>query len=236
MIDMSRKQYICFIVFIFISCKQIAAAFGEGYEFGKKLPVTPFKVLDKFGQQMCFTKCESYGVCLSINYNRKHLVCELNSGWKNSTLSLINDGDYVYKEIPSPVNKTCGGVTCNSYSKCVRTALSNSVCIPVEILQVRLVNGSHYGEGRVEVLHNNIWGTVCDDIWTTSNAQVVCRMLGYNGPAVAKSFAYFGEGSGQIWMDDVNCDGNEHSLTKCQFLGFGNHNCYHYEDAGVICQ
>lgn len=104
MIDMSRKQYICFIVFIFISCKQIAAAFGEGYEFGKKLPVTPFKVLDKFGQQMCFTKCESYGVCLSINYNRKHLVCELNSEWKNSTLSLINDGDYVYKEIPSPVS------------------------------------------------------------------------------------------------------------------------------------
>lgn len=48
-------------------------------------------------------------------------------------------------------------------------------------LQVRLVNGSHDVEGRVdgrlEVLLSNVWGTVCDDIWNTNNAQVVCRML-----------------------------------------------------------
>lgn len=235
---MPKNVYIPVILFVFItcSCNLKSSAMNEGFEFGKKLPLVPFMFLDKFGLQMCFRECEAYGACLSINYNRRHLVCELNNGWKNSTLSLINDSDYVYKEILRPANKTCGAVTCNSYSKCVRSAFGNSVCIPVVILQVRLVNGSHYGEGRVEVLYNNVWGTVCDDIWNTNNAQVVCRMLGYKKSAIATTSAYFGQGNGQIWMDDVNCIGNETMLTDCQFLGFGIHNCVHAEDAGVICQ
>lgn len=54
--------------------------------------------------------------------------------------------------------------------------------------------------------------------------------------ANATTSAYFGQGSGQIWMDDVNCIGHETILTDCQFLGFGIHNCGHHEDAGVICQ
>nr|XP_034315640.1 scavenger receptor class A member 5-like [Crassostrea gigas] len=107
------------------------------------------------------------------------------------------------------------------FIKCVRTTVGNSVCIPVVTLQVRLVNGSLDEEGRVEgrleVLLNNVWGTVCDDIWNTNNAQVVCRMLGYDGSAEATANAYFGKGVGQIWMDDVSCNGNEQSLTGCPF-------------------
>lgn len=48
--------------------------------------------------------------------------------------------------------------------------------------------------------------------------------------------AYFGQGSGTIWMDDVNCYGTEQSLTECPFRGFGYHDCASSEDAGVICQ
>lgn len=55
-------------------------------------------------------------------------------------------------------------------------------------------------------------------------------------PAVARTSAHFGKGSVQIWMDQVNCTGNEQSLSECQFLGFGYHDCGHHEDAGVICQ
>ena len=45
---------------------------------------------------------------------------------------------------------------------------------------VRLSGGSGPHEGRVEVLYNDTWGSVCDDYWGKPDADVVCKQLGYN--------------------------------------------------------
>ena len=46
---------------------------------------------------------------------------------------------------------------------------------------VRLVDGADSSEGRVEICINDEWGTVCDDFWSSSDAEVVCRQTGNSG-------------------------------------------------------
>ncbi|XP_030628876.1 HHIP-like protein 1 isoform X2 [Chanos chanos] len=90
--------------------------------------------------------------------------------------------------------------------------------------------------GRVEIYANGEWGTVCDDLWNTKNAAVVCRQLGFRYALKAAKHAEFGEGKHlKIILDDVQCEGTEETLLDCQHAGVGVHNCAHYEDAGVIC-
>lgn len=90
--------------------------------------------------------------------------------------------------------------------------------------------------GRVEVYANGEWGTVCDDLWNTKNAVVVCRQLGFQHALKAAKHAEFGESKNlKIILDDVQCEGTEETLLDCQHAGVGKHNCAHYEDAGVIC-
>ena len=55
--------------------------------------------------------------------------------------------------------------------------------------------------------------------------------------AIAVTDMRFGQGSGQIFLDEVNCAGTETNLqNECAHNGFGFHNCDHSSDAGVICQ
>ena len=53
--------------------------------------------------------------------------------------------------------------------------------------------------------------------------------------AVAVSRAVFGQGTGQIWLDNVACTGSETRLIDCPANAIGSHNCAHSEDAGVRC-
>ncbi|XP_078665945.1 scavenger receptor cysteine-rich domain-containing protein DMBT1-like [Branchiostoma floridae x Branchiostoma belcheri] len=101
---------------------------------------------------------------------------------------------------------------------------------------IRLVSGgSTSSQGRVEVFHNGLWGTVCDDEWGLSDAHVICRQLGYLGATEALRSAAFGQGTGPIWLDKVTCDGSEATISNCGHDGWGIHNCEHGEDAGVVC-
>uniref|UniRef100_A0A8C3FSA4 SRCR domain-containing protein n=1 Tax=Chrysemys picta bellii TaxID=8478 RepID=A0A8C3FSA4_CHRPI len=104
-----------------------------------------------------------------------------------------------------------------------------------EQTSLRLVNGPSRCAGRVEVLHNQQWGTVCDDDWNLQDARVVCRQLGCGTALSAPGAAHFGRGSDPIWLDDVHCTGTEAALSECRGRPWGEYNSHHGEDAGVVC-
>ena len=100
---------------------------------------------------------------------------------------------------------------------------------------IRLVDGGTPNEGRLEIHHVGTWGTVCDDRFTLEDATVVCRQLGLTGGRADRRAA-FGAGTGTIWVDDIQCNGDESRLTDCPSPLRGVHNCDHAEDVGVSCE
>ena len=102
--------------------------------------------------------------------------------------------------------------------------------------QLRLVGGETVNEGRVEVYYDSQWGTVCDDGWHFRDADVICKLLGYERASLIYNRAHFGEGTGPIWIDEIECPGSAASILECRHRGWGVHNCQHREDAGVQCK
>ncbi|XP_063781954.1 lysyl oxidase homolog 3 isoform X3 [Pseudophryne corroboree] len=93
-----------------------------------------------------------------------------------------------------------------------------------------------HNEGRIEVFYNQEWGTICDDDFTMENAHILCRHLGFTEATGWTHSAKYGKGIGRIWLDNVICSGSEKSISDCSSRGWGNSDCTHEEDAGVICK
>ncbi|OPJ81210.1 lysyl oxidase-like protein 3 [Patagioenas fasciata monilis] len=93
-----------------------------------------------------------------------------------------------------------------------------------------------HNEGRVEVFYNDEWGTICDDDFTLANAHVLCRHLGFVAATGWAHSAKYGKGVGRIWLDNLNCAGGEKGVGDCKHRGWGNSDCSHEEDAGIICK
>ncbi|CAN2388281.1 Lysyl oxidase [Pristimantis euphronides] len=93
-----------------------------------------------------------------------------------------------------------------------------------------------HNEGRIEVFYNQEWGTICDDDFTMENAHILCRHLGFIEATGWTHSAKYGKGVGRIWLDNVICSGSEKSFSDCKSRGWGNSDCTHEEDAGVVCK
>ncbi|RUS70459.1 hypothetical protein EGW08_021778, partial [Elysia chlorotica] len=142
-------------------------------------------------------------------------LCE---GDESNLLSCLNSGfdggSLVYY---------CGG---DAYAECYNEE--------IKITDIRIGdNGTTTGRVEVKVSGVEEWGTVCDDQWDDLDATVVCKYLGFDGGMA--TFDGHEDGNGKILLDNVQCVGNETSLSECLHIGINSHNCDHTEDAGVAC-
>lgn len=101
---------------------------------------------------------------------------------------------------------------------------------------MRLISAEQLSDrGRVEIFIRGEWGTVCDDLFSSKAATVVCQQLGFPVALRVAKRAELGGGSGSILLDDVECEGTERTLLDCKRAKVGKHNCVHDEDVGVVC-
>lgn len=96
------------------------------------------------------------------------------------------------------------------------------------------MDGTSPCDGRVQVLYNNQWGSVCHTNWALEDATVLCQELGCGDATDSPS--YSGSYYGPKWMDYVGCTGKETSVRTCPFTGYGVSSCGDGLYAGAVCK
>ena len=88
---------------------------------------------------------------------------------------------------------------------------------------VRLVDGFAPNEGRVEVLYQGVWGTICAESdskslgWDSYAAKLVCKQLGYSSPYIyAIRKGQFGASSAPVILSHLDCGSSERTLGACE--------------------
>lgn len=142
------------------------------------------------------------------------------------------------KNRPFWINLTCTGNESRlrncDYQIVSRCRLNQAVTVKCNP-GIRLVGSLKRNEGRVEILNNGNWGTICDDYFDTINADVICRELGYasaaNRIAVTDQDADPGQ---KILIKKLQCDPGDY-FWQCSHYDFKRPICSHDEDIKVSC-
>lgn len=82
-------------------------------------------------------------------------------------------------------------------------------------LFMRLKAGGNLGSGRIEIMIDARWGTICHDDWSVTSANVACRELGFGTAHSAFKNSEFGNGHGPIYWTNVKCKGDEKRFRDC---------------------
>ena len=84
------------------------------------------------------------------------------------------------------------------------------------------------------MFYSGMWGTVCDNKWDLTDANLVCRRLGFVKASSYKGNAYYGQGTEHIWLTDVECNKFDNYLEDCSYSVSGD-SCEHSHDVGLVC-
>ncbi|XP_061196024.1 uncharacterized protein LOC133204314 [Saccostrea echinata] len=135
---MNMINYLTYFFFLatfsLVQSSDPCVSFNGQRVVGKKLSVTAIRIIRKVGLQLCLKHCQQQHSCLSVNYNRETLECELLNVGGNSSIPFVDYDNYIFEEVTADdKNRTlCGKTPCNSYSTCISTSSSKNFCIATE--------------------------------------------------------------------------------------------------------
>ncbi|XP_026097782.1 deleted in malignant brain tumors 1 protein-like [Carassius auratus] len=127
--------------------------------------------------------------------------------------------------------KNCGSA---GWNKPVCTHNNDAGVICSGNTHSRLAAGPHLCAGRLEILHDQTWMSVCDAVFDQQDAEVVCRELDCGAPVQVLGAAAFDKGDAQMWTQEIQCRGNESHISFCSVSTY-NHNCTSDNNVDMIC-